>query len=215
MPKTRGIPPNNKTNKALPAKAVREAELRRDTSETQIFIRLNVDGQGRLTGSIGVPFFEHMLNLFARHSLFDIELNGKGDLSIDSHHTVEDVGIVLGQVLKKALGDKAGIERYGEAYVPMEESLARCALDLCNRAYFRFEADIPKAKVGDFDAELGEEFFRAFANNAGITMHLTLLTGSNVHHMLEAAFKAVGRALAKACEYNPRVRGVLSTKGAL
>jgi imidazoleglycerol-phosphate dehydratase len=154
-----------------------------------------------------------MMNLLARHSLIDIELSGKGDVDIDAHHTVEDAGITLGQAIKAALGDRAGIERYGEAYVPMEESLARCVLDMCNRPYFAFDADIPKARVGDFDAELGEEFFRALALNAGITMHLTILRGGNVHHMLEALFKATGRALGKAVARNPRIHGVLSTKG--
>jgi imidazoleglycerol-phosphate dehydratase len=157
-----------------------------------------------------------MMDLFARHALIDLEISGKGDVQIDAHHTVEDVGIVLGQALKQALGDRAGIERYGEAYVPMEESLARCVLDLCNRAYLRFDADVPKAKIGDFDAELAEEFFRAFAYNGGITMHLSLLTaGGNLHHVLEAMFKAVGRALGKAVARNPRIHGVLSTKGKL
>lgn len=187
--------------------------MRRETSETELLVRLNVDGSGKFSGDIGVPFFEHMLNLFARHSLMDLEIDGRGDTEVDAHHLVEDTGIVLGQALKQALGAKQGIERYGEAYVPMEETLVRCVLDLCNRPYVRYDAQLPKAKTGGFDVELAEEFFRAFAVNAGITMHITLLYGSNLHHILEAMFKAVGRALAKAAAANPRIQGVLSTKG--
>lgn len=193
----------------------REARVARRTNETEISIRLIVDGSGKFSGTIGVPFFEHMLNLFTRHALFDIEIAGKGDVQIDAHHTVEDAGIVLGQALREALGDKKGIERYGTAYVPMEESLARCALDICNRPFLRFDAEVPKAKVGEFDAELAEEFMRAFVMNAGITMHLSLLCGSNVHHILEAMFKAAGRALGQAVTVNPRISGVFSTKGSL
>lgn len=193
----------------------RESAIERNTNETQISLKLRVDGEGIYEGSLGVPFFEHMLNLFARHSLMDIRIEGRGDVEVDAHHLVEDVGIVLGQALKSALGSKQGIERYGEAYVPMEESLTRCVLDICNRPYLRFDAAVPKTKAGDFDAELGEEFFRAFAFNAGITMHLTLFHGSNVHHILESMFKATGRALARAVAVNPRIQGVLSTKGAL
>jgi imidazoleglycerol-phosphate dehydratase len=195
--------------------ALRSAAVNRETKETRISIRVNLDGEGKFSGSIGIPFFEHMLDLFARHALVNLELSGSGDLQIDAHHTVEDTGIVLGQALKAALGDKAGITRYGEAYVPMEEALARCVLDLCNRPYLRLHAKIPKTKVGEFDAELAEEFLRALAFNAGITMHIDLFHGTNVHHILEAIFKAVGRAFGKAVAPNPRVRGVLSTKGAL
>ncbi len=196
-------------------KRERVAEVRRDTKETQLAVRVNLDGKGVFAGSVGVPFFEHMLDLFTRHALVDLELKGKGDLQIDAHHTVEDVGIVLGQAVRQALGDRAGIERYGEAYVPMEESLARCVLDLCNRPYFRYNVSIPKAKVGEFDVELVEEFLRAFAFNAGITMHVELFYGSNLHHILEAVFKAVGRAFGKAIQCNSRIEGVLSTKGKL
>jgi imidazoleglycerol-phosphate dehydratase len=174
-----------------------------------------VDGTGAFKGTVGVPFFEHMLNLLARHSLMDIGLEGSGDLAIDAHHTVEDCGIVLGKALKEALGDKAGITRYGEAYVPMEEALARCVLDICNRPFLRFDAELPKAKVGEFDVELAEEFLRALAFNAGITMHITVFYGANLHHIVEAVFKAVGRALAQAVAVNPRISGVLSTKGKL
>lgn len=193
----------------------RTAELSRDTYETQLKVRVNLDGSGQCVCDLGVPFFAHMMNLLARHALIDVELTGKGDIEIDAHHTVEDAGITLGQAVKAALGDRAGIERYGEAYIPMEETLARCSLDLCNRAYFVFNADIPKCKVGDFDTELAEEFFRAFAFNAGITMHIDVIRGGNVHHILEAIFKAVGRALGRAATANPRIQGVLSTKGKL
>ncbi len=193
----------------------RTGELTRQTSETTITAKVNLDGTGQCVCDLGVPFFAHMMNLFARHSLIDIEITGKGDVEIDAHHTVEDAGITLGQVIKTALGDRAGIERYGEAYVPMEETLARCVLDLCNRPYLAIDADIPKCKVGEFDAELGEEFFRALAFNAGITMHLSVLRGGNVHHVLEALFKATGRAMDKALTINPRIEGVLSTKGKL
>jgi imidazoleglycerol-phosphate dehydratase len=195
--------------------AHRVGEFRRETKETQLFVRVDLDGTGQFRGSVGVPFFEHMLDLFTRHALIDLELEGKGDLHIDAHHTVEDVGIVLGNALRQALGDRAGIERYGEAYVPMEESLVRCVLDLCNRPYLRYDVPVPKAKVGEFDVELAEEFFRAFAFNAGITMHVQLFYGANLHHILEATFKAVGRALGKAVRREPRIIGVLSTKGKL
>jgi imidazoleglycerol-phosphate dehydratase len=199
-----------------PASSNRTAEVTRKTKETQIQVRIDLDGTGACKCTVPVPFFAHMMDLFAKHSLIDVTIEGTGDVEIDAHHTVEDVGITLGSALKQALGDRAGIERYGEAYVPMEESLARCVLDLCNRAFLRYDAQVPKAKIGDFDAELAEEFFRAFVNNAGITMHLALLTsGGNLHHVLEAMFKAVGRALGKAVRVNPRIQGVLSTKGTL
>ncbi|PKO14663.1 imidazoleglycerol-phosphate dehydratase HisB [candidate division BRC1 bacterium HGW-BRC1-1] len=193
----------------------RTAKAERNTSETQLSMSIDIDGSGAFTGSIGVPFFEHMLNLFTRHALLDIQLSGIGDVHIDAHHTVEDCGILLGQIFKQALGDKAGINRYGDAHVPMEEALARCVLDLCNRPYLRFDVELPKAKVGEFDVELAEEFLRAFVFNAGITMHITVFHGSNLHHILEAVFKSVGLALSHATGYNPRIRGVLSTKGKL
>jgi imidazoleglycerol-phosphate dehydratase len=210
--------PTNDNNRAGGAaqNGKRQAQVRRETKETQLQVSVNLDGSGECVCTVPVPFFGHMMDLFARHALIDLRIEGKGDIEIDAHHTVEDVGITLGQAVKQALGDRAGIERYGEAYVPMEESLARCVLDLCNRPFLRYEAKVPKAKIGEFDAELAEEFFRAFACNAGITMHLSLLTrGGNLHHILEAMFKAVGRALGKAAMKNPRIHGVLSTKGKL
>jgi imidazoleglycerol-phosphate dehydratase len=193
----------------------RTARVARETKETAITADLNLDGEGRFTGTVGVPFFEHMMALFTRHALVDLELSGTGDTQVDAHHTVEDCGIVLGQAIRRAAGDKRGIARYGMAYVPMEETLARCVLDLCDRPFLRFDAELPKAKIGDFDAELGEEFLRALAFNAGLTMYITVFYGSNLHHILEAVFKAVGLALGQAVAPNPRVRGVLSTKGVL
>lgn len=207
MPKTTTKPETNPSE--------RTAEIKRETKETQLRVRVNLDGSGKCQCDLGVPFFAHMMDLFARHALLDLEITGKGDTEIDYHHTVEDAGITLGQAVKLALGDKSGIERYGEAYVPMEETLVRCVLDLCNRPYLCFDAEVPKAKIGEFDAELAEEFFRAFAFNAGITMHLSLLASGNLHHVLEAMFKATGRALGKASALNPRIQGVLSTKGML
>jgi len=197
---------------ALP---VREASVHRDTSETQIAVRLIVDGEGQFTGGVGIPFFEHMLNLLARHAMMDIEVSGKGDIDVDAHHTVEDTGIVLGRALKTALGTRQGIERYGEAYVPMEETLARCVVDICNRPFLKFDVQILKAKIGEFDAELAEDFMRAFCFNACLTMHVSVIYGGNMHHMVEAVFKAVGRALAKAVSRNPRIIGAHSTKGVL
>jgi imidazoleglycerol-phosphate dehydratase len=154
-----------------------------------------------------------MLALLARHALVDLTISGTGDLAVDDHHTTEDLGITLGQAVREALGDRQGIRRYGEAYVPMEECLARCVWDLCNRPYFVFQAAIPRTKVGTFDAELGEEFLRAFAINVGATVHLDMLRNGNVHHGLEALFKATGRALGQAISIDPRIQGVMSTKG--
>ena len=203
------------TTATLPA-APRAARVARATTETRLDVSVDLDGTGKFKGGVGVPFFEHMLTLLARHSGMDLEVTGEGDIAIDAHHTVEDVGIAFGEAVKRALGDKAGLARYGEAYVPMEETLARAVIDLCNRPYFRLGGEVPKSKVGTFDAELGEEFFRAFAMNCGATLHMDLLTpGGNVHHQLEALFKALGRALGKAAARDPRVTGPLSTKGTL
>lgn len=195
--------------------APRTATVERMTSETQLKVSIDLDGTGRYEGALGVPFFEHMLNLMARHALMDMVIEGRGDIEIDAHHLVEDTGIVLGCAFKEALGSKLGIERYGAAAVPMEETLSRCVLDICNRPYLRYAVDLPKTKAGNFDVELGEEFLRAFAFNAGITMHVSVEYGGNVHHILEAVFKSVGLALGRAVAHNPRIRGVLSTKGSL
>ncbi len=193
----------------------RRARVERRTNETQLVVDVNIDGQGTFSGTVGVPFLEHMLNLFARHAQIDLVLSGQGDTPIDDHHTSEDLGITLGLAVREALGKREGIRRYGEAYVPMEECLARCVIDLCNRPYFVFCASIPKAKVGTFDAELGEEFLRAFTLNCPATVHLDLLRSGNVHHGLEAMFKAIGRALGQAATIDGRIAGVLSTKGTL
>lgn len=190
----------------------RKAVIDRKTAETQIRIELNLDGSGRFESNLNVPFLNHMLHLLTRHALFDMTVTGTGDVHVDDHHTVEDCGIVLGQALKTALGDKQGIARYGTGAVPMEECLGRCVLDICNRPYMIYDVELPKVKIGTFDSELGEEFFRAFAFNAGITMHLDLLRGSNAHHILEALFKATGLALRTAVSVDPRISGVLSTK---
>jgi len=194
----------------------RRATIERKTKETQLTVGIDLDGAGKFQGSVGVPFLEHMLDLLARHSLIDLTVSGSGDLAIDPHHTVEDLGIVLGQALSKALGDKRGITRYGAVIIPMDEALARCALDLCARPFLRYRADIPKERIGDYDVELTEEFFRALAVNAALTLHLELLYGSNGHHAVEALFKAFARALRQALAIDPREAGAVpSTKGVL
>lgn len=193
----------------------RSAEVKRDTKETQLSVAIDLDGAGEYGGKIGVPFLEHMLDLMTRQALFNVTAEGKGDLEIDAHHTVEDLGIVLGQAFKEAVGDKRGIVRFGEAHVPMEEALAFVSLDVCNRPYFVFKAEFPKAQIGAFDAELVEEFLRAFCFNAGLTAHIRLDYGSNLHHCAEAIFKAFGRALGAAVVINPRIQGAHSTKGVL
>jgi imidazoleglycerol-phosphate dehydratase len=193
----------------------RRARIERRTLETQLTVELNLDGMGQFEGQVGVPFLEHMLHQFARHGAFDLTISGKGDTLIDDHHTTEDLGIVLGQCIKECLGAKVGIRRYGEAYVPMEETLVRCVLDVCNRPYLYFGIEIPKTKVGTFDAELAEDFFRALAFNSGTTVHMDMIRGGNVHHILEAAFKSYGRALGQAVRRDSTVQGVLSTKGTI
>jgi len=194
---------------------LRTAEIQRDTKETQLRVTLNLDGAGRFEGKIGVPFLEHMLDLMTRQALFDLTLSGRGDLEIDAHHTVEDAGICLGLAFHKAVGDKTGIERYGEAFVPMEEALGFVSLDVCSRPFFVFRGGLPKTKVGDFDVELIEEFLRAFVVNAALTAHFRIEAGGNLHHCAEALFKALGRALRGAVALNPRIQGVASTKGIL
>lgn len=193
----------------------RRAEITRKTKETDIALSLTIDGKG--TGEIdtGVGFFDHMLDLFSRHGLFDLKVKADGDLEVDAHHTVEDVGIVLGQAIKEALGDKKSIKRYGASYVPMDEALAMVALDLSGRPFIVFESQFTSDKVGDMDTELVEEFFRAVAFNAGINLHIKVFYGSNNHHISEAIFKAFGRALDEASRVDERIEGVLSTKGTL
>ena len=193
----------------------RTASINRVTRETDIRLTLNLDGGGNALVATGVGFFDHMLTHIGHHGLFDLSVECTGDTMVDFHHTVEDVGIVLGQAFAKAVGDKRGIERFGTSFVPMDESLVQVSLDLSGRAHLEWAMELPKAKVGDFDVELAQEFFRAFAGNCGATVHVRCLAGTNLHHMLEAAFKALGRALRDAVAPNPRVAGVPSTKGSL
>lgn len=193
----------------------RTAEIDRSTSETKIHLKLVIDGTGLSAIRTTVPFLDHMLHLFARHGLFDLTVEAQGDIDIDFHHTVEDIGIVLGEAFRKALGDKKGIIRYGTARIPMDETLADVTVDLSGRAYLVYNVALPKVKVGDFDAELAREFFQAFANNCGCNLHLNLIYGENVHHILEACFKGFGRSLDSATRLDSRTQGVMSTKGVL
>jgi imidazoleglycerol-phosphate dehydratase len=192
---------------------MRNAVIERKTKETDITAELNVDGSGRCDISTGIGFFDHMLTALAVHAGFDFTLRAKGDLEVDGHHTVEDTGIVLGQALKKALGSNAGIARYGSFLLPMDESLAECALDICSRPFLVFTGMCPEVMIGAYDSALTEEFLRAFAMNAGITLHVNIRYGKNAHHMTEAAFKALGHALRAACVLTGGP--ALSTKGSL
>jgi imidazoleglycerol-phosphate dehydratase len=194
----------------------RTADITRETGETRIGLDLGLDGSGAGTRSTGVGFFDHMLDLVARHGRLDLEVSASGDLETGAHHTVEDVGIVLGQALDRALGDRAGITRYGHAVVPMDEARASCTIDISGRPFLRFDAEaLPPGVTGDFDHELTEEFFRAVANGARLTLHVSVETGTNAHHMIEAAFKAFARALRAAVAIDPTEAGVPSTKGTL
>lgn len=193
----------------------RTAEIDRSTSETRIHLKLTIDGTGLSAIRTSVPFLDHMLHLFARHGLFDLTVEAQGDIDIDFHHTVEDIGIVLGEAFRQALGDKKGIVRYGTARIPMDETLADVTVDLSGRPYMVYNVDLPKVKVGEFDAELAREFFQAFANNCGCNLHLNLLYGENVHHIIEACFKGFGRSLDSATRQDSRLHGVMSTKGVL
>jgi imidazoleglycerol-phosphate dehydratase len=194
---------------------MRTAALERKTQETEIKLKLDLDGAGDFQIQTGVGFFDHMLTHIAKHGLLDLSITAKGDLEVDAHHTVEDVGIVFGQAIKEALGNKAGIARYGEAVIPMDEALALVALDLSGRPYLRFKADLGKGQLGGFDVELIAEFFQAVAVNAGMNLHIRLLDGANLHHCTEAIFKAFGRALAVAVKFDERIKGIPSTKGVL
>ena len=193
----------------------RTATIERITKETAIKLSINLDGGGTSTICTSVPFLDHMLDLFARHGLFDLEVEAKGDIDIDFHHTVEDIGIVLGQAIRKALGDKQGVRRYGQATVPMDETLASVALDLSGRPYLVYNVSLPKVKIGEFDVELAREFFQALVNNLAANIHINVKYGDNVHHILEACFKATARALDQATQLDPRIQGVLSTKGSI
>ena len=195
---------------------MRNATISRTTRETDISVTVALDGTGAYAVQTGIGFLDHMLEQLARHSLIDITVKATGDTHIDFHHTAEDVGIALGQALKKALGDMTGITRYADCHLAMDEALTRCALDVSGRPFLVWDVDFPRDKVGDFDTELFEEFFRAFAMNAGITLHIANLAGTNCHHIAETCFKAVARALRKAIEPDPRQAGrVPSTKGQL
>jgi len=197
------------------ANNIRQADIRRKTKETDVRVRLNLDGSGQSRIAIGVPFLEHMLELFAKHGLFDLEVKCDGDLEIDDHHSVEDIAITLGQALAQALADKAGINRYGEAVVPMDEALCRSVIDLSGRFYLVYEVPTKRQKIGNFSVELAEHFWRSFAETAKFNLHIDCLRGRNTHHILEGTFKASARALRQAVERNDRVAGVPSTKGSL
>ena len=193
----------------------RLADVRRKTKETDVRVRLNLDGSGKSQISIGLPFLEHMLELFAKHGLFDLHVACDGDLEIDDHHSVEDIAITLGQALAQALADKSGINRYGEAIVPMDEALCRAVIDLSGRFYLVYEVPTKRQKIGNFSVELAEHFWRSFSETAKFNLHIDCIRGRNTHHILEGTFKASARALRQAVELNSRVSGVPSTKGSL
>lgn len=196
--------------------AQRIAQVERNTLETQITCEINLDGTGKSSFSIGVPFLEHMLDQIARHGLIDMNIQAQGDLHIDDHHTVEDVGITLGQAFAKAIGDKKGIYRYGHAYVPLDEALSRVVIDFSGRPGLFYDVNYPKARIGSFDVDLFREFFQGFVNHAGVTLHIDNLKGSNAHHVAETIFKAMGRAIRMAITADQRMAGMMpSTKGSL
>lgn len=196
--------------------ADRKATIKRDTLETQIQVAINLDGDGSCKVDTGVPFLDHMLDQVARHGMVDLDIQAKGDLRIDAHHTVEDVGITLGQAFAEAVGSKKGIRRYGHAYVPLDEALSRVVVDFSGRPGLEYGVEFPRARVGDFDVDLLVEFFQGFINHAAVSLHIDCLRGRNAHHMAETIFKAFGRALRMALERDPRMANILpSTKGAL
>lgn len=193
----------------------RRIEISRKTKETGISLRLDLDGSGQYSISSGIPFFDHMLSLFAMHGFFDLHVEAEGDIEVDFHHTVEDIGICLGDGFKRAIGDGKGLRRYGMAIIPMDETLVSVALDLSMRPYLVYNPGLKRKKIGLFDLDLIEEFFRAFINHGGITLHINTMYGRNSHHIIEAIFKGVGRALDIACSLDRRITGVISTKGRL
>ena len=196
--------------------AQRQASVERDTLETQIQVNINLDGTGECKLDTGVPFLEHMLDQVARHGLIDLEIKAKGDLHIDAHHTVEDIGITLGQAFSKAIGDKKGLVRYGHAYVPLDEALSRVVIDFSGRPGMEYNVKFERASIGDFDVDLFHEFFQGFINHANVTLHIDNLRGDNAHHIAETVFKAFGRAVRMAIAADPRMQGVMpSTKGSL
>ncbi len=194
---------------------MRKAEVSRNTKETKIGVKLNLDGKGVAQIATGVPFLDHMLEQVARHGAFDLDISAKGDLHIDAHHTVEDIGITLGQAFAKAAGDKKGVRRYGHAYVPLDEALSRVVVDLSGRPGLEYHIEFTRARIGEFDVDLVHEFFQGFVNHAQVTLHVDNLKGTNAHHQAETAFKAFGRALRMAVESDPQVKDVPSTKGSL
>ncbi len=195
---------------------MRQAQVTRNTLETQISINLNLDGTGKSVLDTGVPFLDHMLDQIARHGMIDLEITAKGDLHIDAHHTIEDIGITLGQAFSKAVGDKKGLRRYGHAYIPLDEALSRVVIDLSGRPGLVFNVDFVRARIGDFDVDLIHEFFQGFINHALVTLHIDNLSGKNAHHQAETLFKAFGRALRMAIEHDPGATGIIpSTKGTL
>lgn len=193
----------------------RTSKVSRTTTETDINVKLTLDGKGSYILDTGVPFLDHMLALWSKHGMFNLDIAAQGDTGIDDHHTVEDIGICLGQAINQALGNKEGITRYGTAFAPMDEALAMVVVDISGRAYLSFDAQMPAPKVGDFDTELVEEFLRALANHADMTMHVRLLQGKNTHHIIEAIFKGLGRAIKDAVAIDARIEGIPSTKGQL
>ncbi len=195
--------------------AARKADVQRKTNETDIRLSVQLEGEGQYQVSTGVPFLDHMLELFARHGFFDLSVQASGDIAVDDHHTVEDVGLALGQALREALGDKHGIRRFGEASVPLDEALVACVVDLSGRPFLAYNLEIQQERVGNFSTELIHDFFLALTNQVGMNLHLNMTQGRNPHHIIEAGFKAFARALSSAVEQDPRVQGVLSTKGSL
>ena len=193
----------------------RQAQINRNTNETQISVALDLDGSGRSALATGVPFLDHMLDQIARHGVFDLDVKAAGDLHIDAHHTVEDIGITIGQAFAKAVGNKSGVRRYGHAYVPLDEELSRVVVDLSGRPGLVCKVDFVRARIGEFDVDLMHEFFQGFVNHALVTLHIDNLRGDNAHHQAETVFKAFGRALRMAVEIDPRTQGVPSTKGSL
>jgi len=194
---------------------MRKAEIKRKTNETDIILGLNLDGSGKYDVNTGIGFFDHMLEGFARHGIFDLKVNCKGDLNVDTHHSAEDVGIVLGEAIKEAVGDKKGIKRYGYFILPMDEALCVCAIDLSGRPYFVFDAQFSADKIGELDSQMIREFFYAVSYSAGMNLHIRMLSGSNDHHIAEAMFKAFAKSLREAVSFDERIEDVLSTKGSL
>lgn len=195
--------------------AERKAHINRKTKETDIKLTLNLDGKGNAQIDTGIGFFDHMLDGFTRHGLFDLQISVKGDLIVDTHHTIEDSGIVLGDAIRRAVGNKKGMKRYGSCILPMDETLVLCAIDISGRPYFAFDGEFPTEKVGYMDTEMVREFFYAISYSAGMNLHMKILSGSNSHHMIEGLFKAFARALDEATQLDPRITDVLSTKGSL